>query len=189
MSLICNSCHVHVNKMKSILQANKWTPPPLPSPHHHHHPLCFKWFKHDLILINYTPLLLVPSRCCPGKWRVFILKVQPWFQEVGWWLSPHMRGAVLINVETTPLSLLIFHLGDTGELWHQPGMLLIKAGTHLPLPAVNKTPLMAFCPGLEEGVCRDYPHPCSNEWKQTLPNLWHLSFICLWFYLEGSYKF
>lgn len=31
-------------------------------------------------------------------------------------LSPHMRGAVLINVETTPLSLLIFHLGDTGEL-------------------------------------------------------------------------
>lgn len=31
-------------------------------------------------------------------------------------LSLHMRGAVLINVETTPLSLLIFHLGDTGEL-------------------------------------------------------------------------
>lgn len=30
--------------------------------------------------------------------------------------SPHMRGAVLINVETTPLSLLIFHLGDVGEL-------------------------------------------------------------------------
>lgn len=89
-------------------------------------------------------------------------------------LSPHMRGAVLINVETTPLSLLIFHLGDTGELWHQPGMPLIKAGTHLPLPAVNKTPLMAFCPG-SEGVrgtgggvrTRDYPHPCSNEWKQT----------------------
>lgn len=31
-------------------------------------------------------------------------------------LSPHVRGAVLINVETTPLSLLIFHLGDMGEL-------------------------------------------------------------------------
>lgn len=31
-------------------------------------------------------------------------------------LSPRVRGAVLINVETTPLSLLIFHLGDMGEL-------------------------------------------------------------------------
>lgn len=30
--------------------------------------------------------------------------------------SPRTRGAVLINVETTPLSLLIFHLGDMGEL-------------------------------------------------------------------------
>lgn len=82
-------------------------------------------------------------------------------------LSPHMRGAVLINVETTPLSLLIFHLGDIGELWHQPGMPLIKAGPHLPLPAVNKTPLMALCPGLGGGRPRDYPHPGSNERKQT----------------------
>lgn len=31
-------------------------------------------------------------------------------------LRPRVRGAVLINVETTPLSLLIFHLGDMGEL-------------------------------------------------------------------------
>lgn len=82
-------------------------------------------------------------------------------------LSPHMRGAVLINVETTPLSLLIFHLGDMGELWHQPGMPLIKVGPHLPLPAVNKTPLMALCPGLGGGRPKDYPLPGSNERKQT----------------------
>lgn len=72
-------------------------------------------------------------------------------------LSPRVRGAVLINVETTPLSLLIFHLGDMGELWHQPGMPLIKAGPHLPLPAVNKTPLMAFCPDLGGAGTRTIP--------------------------------
>lgn len=82
-------------------------------------------------------------------------------------LSPHMRGAVLINVETTPLSLLIFHLGDMGELWHQPGMPLIKVGPHLPLPAVNKTPLMALCPSLGGGRPKDYPLPGSNGRKQT----------------------
>lgn len=57
--LICNSCHVHVNKIKSILPADKWTPPLTP-------PLAFKWFEHDLSLINYTPLLPVPSCCSPG---------------------------------------------------------------------------------------------------------------------------
>lgn len=27
--LICNSCHAHVNRIKSILPAEKWTPPSL----------------------------------------------------------------------------------------------------------------------------------------------------------------
>lgn len=96
--------------------------------------------------------------------------------------SPRVRGAVLINVETTPLSMLIFHLRDMGELWHQPRMPLIKVGPHLPLPAVNKTPLMAICLSLW-GRPRDYPHPGSNERKQTLPNLWYMSLISLWSYL------
>lgn len=93
--------------------------------------------------------------------------------------SPRMRGAVLINVETTPLSLLIFHLGDTGELWHQPGMPLIKAGTHLPLPAVNKTPLMAFCPGfrgrgLEPGTIPTFVQMSENK-LSLISDIWALS--------------
>jgi len=98
-------------------------------------------------------------------------------------LSPHVRGAVLINAETTPLSLLIFHLGYMGELWHQPGMPLIKAGPHLPLPAVNKTPLMALCLVLGGHRAGEYPLPGSNGRKQTLPNLWYWSLISLWSYL------
>lgn len=82
-------------------------------------------------------------------------------------LSLRVRGAVLINVETTPLSLLIFHLRDMGELWHQPRMPLIKVGPHLPLPAVNKTPLMALCPSLGVGGQAQGLSPPRFKWEKT----------------------
>lgn len=71
----------------------------------------------DLSLINYMPCCLVPLLVLffPCVYDVIVVMLLHGKLVVAA-LSPLLRGAVLINVETTPLSLLIFHLGDMGKL-------------------------------------------------------------------------
>lgn len=88
--------------------------------------------KHGLSLIDCIPCCFVPLLALLACVYAVIIVVFLHGKLVAAAPSPLLRGAVLINMETTPLSLLIFHLRDMGELWHHPGMPLIKVGPHLP---------------------------------------------------------